>query len=235
MRFRRTILLGAAVGILLWVRPLHAQYGLDDEDCGNDCRLNSNVAMMVNLPAGPTSNVAATGWGTVAGIGWNMNKRSALIGEFMWNRMFANDAAIQSILAAVPQPTGTLSGSVNLFAVTANYRFELRGRWLGAYVIGGGGWYLRNASLSQSVTLGTTTVCTPGWLWWGFRCSQGTVTAGQTLAGSNSNVLGGNAGAGVTVGVGHAPYRMYAEARYHYAPTQGISTQFVGLAFGIRY
>ncbi|HET7872957.1 MAG TPA: hypothetical protein VFL42_10640 [Terriglobales bacterium] len=234
MQFRRTILLGAAISLFLWAPPLHAQYGLDDEDCGNDCRLNSNLAMMASPPAGRTADVAATGWGAVAGVGWNINKRSALIGEFMWNRMNANDAAIQAIKAAV-QPVGTLSGSADLFAVTGNYRFELRGRWFGAYVIGGGGWYLRSTNLSESVTLGTTTVCTNAWLWWGFRCSQGTVTAGQTLAGSNSNVLGGNAGAGVTVGIGHAPYRVYAEARYHYAPTQGISTQFVGLAFGIRY
>lgn len=233
MKRRNLILLGAAVVLLVSLRPLHAQD--DEEDCGDECRINTNLAMVINVPANPTAQVATTGWGAVAGVGWNMNKRSALIGEFMWNRMYANDAAIQAIQAAVPQPTGTLNGSVNLYMVTANYRFELRGRRLGAYAIGGGGWYLRDTHLSQSITVGTTTVCTSAWLWWGFRCSSGTVTASQTLAGSSSNVLGGNAGGGVTVRVGKAPYRLYAEARYHYAPTQGITTQFVAIALGIRY
>lgn len=233
---RNIILLGIWLLALAWAAPLHlhAQYGYE-EDCGDECRINTNVAMLINVPANPTAQFATVGWGLASGVGWNINKRSALIGEFMWNRMYANDAAIQTIVAAVPQPTGTINGSVNVFSVTANYRFELRGRLLGAYVIGGAGWYLRNTDLSQSITIGTTTVCTPAWLWWGLVCTPGTVTNTQTLAGSNSNVLGGNAGGGVTFRVGNAPYRLYGEARYHYAPTEGIRTQFVTVAMGIRY
>jgi hypothetical protein len=61
------------------------------------------------------------------------------------------------------------------------------------------------------------------------------VSASQTLASATSSALGGNAGGGVTFRVGGAPYRIYAEARYHYAPTRNINTQFVTVALGLRY
>lgn len=211
-------------------RPLHGQ----DEGCGDSCRINSNLAMVINVPVNPTAQVASGGWGTIAGVGYNFNKQHALIGEFLWNRMYANSGTLQAIQAAA-LPIGNLDGSTDIYSLTANYRFELRGDLFGAYLIGGGGWYLRHTNLSETVTVGAATVCSPTWLWWGFTCSAGTVTAGQTLTSSTSNVLGGNAGGGVTFRVGAAPYRLYAEARYHYAPTANISTQFVTVALGVRY
>ncbi len=128
-----------------------------------------------------------------------------------------------------------LSGNADIFTITGNYRYELRGRLLGTYLIGGGGWYLRNTNLSKAVTVGPGTICTTAWLWWGFTCTSGTVTASQTVASSNSSALGANAGMGLTVRVGEAPYRLYTEARYNYAPTKNISTQFITVAVGIRY
>jgi hypothetical protein len=221
-----SLLLSVTLIILAWLQPLHSQ----EDDCGDECKLNSNVAIIVSVPLKTTAQVTSTGWGTVGGVGWNINKRNALIGEFLWNRLYSDSATLQTL-----QPTGNLNGSVDLYSVTGNYRFELRGRLLGAYVIGGGGWYMRNTNLSQSVTVGAGTVCTPAWLWWGFTCTSGTVNVSQTLASSSSNALGGNAGGGFTIRVGPAPYRLYAEARYHFAPTKNISTQLVAVTFGIRY
>jgi len=211
--------------------PLHL-YAQDD--CADSCKINSNLAMVLNMPVSSTSQVAGTGWGAVGGVGYNFNERNAIIGEFMWNRMYPSGAVLQPLQTAASQSSG-LSGNSNLYALTGNYRYELRGRMFGTYLIGGAGWYFRKNWLSREVTSGSGSVCTPPWLWWGFTCASGTVTANQTLATSTTNAWGVNAGIGFTVRVGEAPYRLYTEARYHYAPTKGISTQFMAITVGIRY
>jgi hypothetical protein len=211
------------------LQSLHAQ-----DDCAASCKINSNLAMVLNMPVSSTSQVAGTGWGAVGGVGYNFNERNAIIGEFMWNRMYPSGAVLQPLQTAASLSSG-LSGNSNLYALTGNYRYELRGRMFGTYLIGGGGWYFRKNWLSREVTSGSGSVCTPAWLWWGFTCASGTVTANQALATSTTNAWGVNAGIGFTVRVGEAPYRLYTEARYHYAPTKGISTQFMAITVGIRY
>jgi Outer membrane protein beta-barrel domain len=227
----RELNLGSIIVLMIVLAPLpslHAQ-----NDCGDECKVNTNLGIVVNFPVGETGQVAKTGWGALGGVGYNFNKRHALIGEFMWNKVYALNEALAPLQATLP--SGTLFGSTDLFTLSGNYRFELRGRLLGTYLIGGSGWYYRNASLSKAITSGTGTSCTPGWLWWGFTCTSGTVNANQTLTVSSSSTWGANGGAGFTVRVGGAPYRLYTEARYHYAPTKGINTQFVLVTFGIRY
>jgi hypothetical protein len=225
LKLRNIIALVIAVGPM---QSLQAQDG-----CDNDCRINSNLAMVVNVPVNSTAQVLGTGWGGVGGVGYNFNQRNAVIGEFLWNRGWATGGALQPL--EVVSQSGSLRGNADIFALTGNYRYERRGRLFGTYLIGGGGWYFRNTWLSGPVTSGVGAICTPTWLWWGFTCASGTVTAGQTRAGFNSNALGANAGVGLTVGVGRAPYRLYTEARYHYAPTKNINTQFLTITLGIRY
>jgi hypothetical protein len=194
----------------------------------------SNLAVVLNMPVTETAQVAGTGLGATGGVGYNFNQQNAVIGEFLWNRMSPSGGALQPLQTASPQ-SGSLNGNSNLYGLTGNYRYEIRGRMLGTYLIGGGGWYFRKNWLSREVTAGTGTVCTPAWLWWGFTCTSGTVTANQTLATSSTNAWGMNAGIGVTVRVGQAPYRLYTEARYHYIPTRNVSTQFIAFNVGIRY
>lgn len=225
MKQSATIAFAITVILLTWLPSLHAQ----DYDCGDECRINSNVALVINQPLNATAEVASTGWGAVAGVGYNFNKRNAFVGEFMWNRIYPASQSLN------PFQSGNLDGTSDLYMMTGNYRFELRGRLLGAYLIGSGGLYIRHTRLSATITAGSGTVCTQAWLWWGFTCTSGNVTAGQTLTTSTSTVLGGNVGGGVTFRVGEAPYRLYAEARYHYAPTKGVSTQFVAIALGVRF
>jgi hypothetical protein len=227
-RFALALIMLYGMIALVPLQPLLAQ-----DECGDECKVNTNVAMVVNVPINLTAQVAGIGWGAVAGIGYNFNQRHAVIGEFMWNRVYPSNGSLQPLQTALQ--SSNLSGNTDLFTLTGNYRFELRGRLIGTYLIGGGGWYLRNTNLSRTVTAGTGTICTPAWLWWGFTCTSGTVTAGQTLASSNSSALGANAGIGFTVRVGEAPYRLYTEARFHYAPTKNIDTQFIAATLGIRY
>ena len=214
--------------LLTPLQPLQAQ-----DDCGDECKLNANLAGVINVPVNSTAQAVGTGWGTVVGVGYNFNRSQAVIGEFLWNRVYSSDMGLQPLKATV-QPNN-LSGNADLYSITGNYRFELRGRLLGTYFIGGGGWYYRDTNLSKAVTASPGTICTTAWLWWGFTCVSGTVTADQTVWSSGSRAWGGNGGMGLTVRVGEAPYRLYSEARYHYAPTRNVNTEFITVAFGIRY
>jgi len=207
---------------------LHAQ-----GDFGEDSKLNTNLAVSFSAPLNPIAQFTNIGWGATVGAGYTINRRHALIGEFIYNRLYATDEALAPVRAALN--TSNVNGHGNLYALTGNYRFELRGHTLGTYFIAGGGLYHRNAELSQTVPSGTSTTCTPAWRWWGFTCSQGVVTSDVTLASTSSTVMGVNGGIVFTVKVGEPRYRMYVEARYHYAPTSRINTQLIPVTVCIRF
>lgn len=207
--------------------------GFAQEEFGEDSKVNTNLAFTITAPLNPISKFVNVGGGFVAGAGYNMTKRNAFIGEFMWNRLGASDSALTPIREALG--THDVNGHGNLFALTGNYRFELRGRTTGVYFIGGGGWYRRTASVSTHVATGTSIECNPTWEWWGYECTKGTVMSDQTLASSTSDALGLNGGIGVTFKVGEPRYRFYIEARYHYAPTKNVKTELIPITIGIRF
>jgi len=215
--------------VLISVGNLHAQ------DRNDETRFNTNLGMTISAPLNPTARFVDIGWGTVYGAGYNFNRRNGVIGEFMWNWLSPTGGALLPIRAAAH--AFDINGHGNLIALTANYRYELRGKVLGTYLIGGGGLYYRNARLNRSVITGTDVVCNPIWFWWGFTCQSGTVTSNETVASSSSSAFGGNAGFGFTARVGEPdpPYRVYVETRYHYAPNKHINTQLVVVTVGIRY
>jgi hypothetical protein len=219
------VLIGACL------QPLYAQHTEEDEE---EAKINSNLGFAINVPVASTADVIHTGWGIATGVGYNFDRRNALIGEFLWNRVYANSSQLQPLLA-VAQGAGNLDGNSDLFFVGGSYRLELRGKLLGTYLIGGGGWYHRENNLSREVNAGIGTTCTTPWLWWGFSCSTGTVTANQTLASSSASSWGANGGVGATIRVGEAPYRLYFESRYHYSPSETIHIHFVQVTLGIRY
>lgn len=227
----KTVFLLGTFLALSSTQPLWAQL---ESPCEDHCKINTNLAGIVNAPLNPTAALVTVGWGGVAGMGYNFNKRHAIIGEFMWNRVYPDVNSLQLLRTVLEN--SNLNAFTDFYVLTGNYRFEQRGQFFGTYFIGGGGLYVRYAHLSQSVTVGGFgTPCTQTWLWWGFNCASGIVSASQTLASATSSALGGNAGGGMTFRVGGAPYRIYAEARYHYAPTRNINTQFVTVALGLRY
>jgi hypothetical protein len=189
--------------------------------------------MPLSAPLNPMRQHSSLGWGLNTSVGYNFDRRNALIGEFMWNALYPNNETLQPIRAALQSPN--VSGHGNLYVFTANYRLELRGNALGIYFIGGPGWYYRTVWLSQPVPAGTTISCLPAWLWWGYNCADGIVITNLTRVHSNAGALGFNGGIGFTVRVGEAPYRMYVESRYHFAPTGSISTKLLAVTVGIRY
>ncbi len=136
----------------------------------------------------------------------------------------------------LPNP-GSIGGIThgNVFAFTANYRLELRGRTGGIYFIGGPGWIYLTASLSRAIPQGTPVPCSPIYLWWGYNCADGPVITNSTSVHSSAGAPGLNGGIGFTVRTGEAPYRAYVESRYYFAPTGSVSTKLLTLTVGIRY
>ena len=226
----------AAASTLLFVGLcssfVHGQEA-EDGEFGEDSKFNDNLAIPLTVPLNPLAGFTNFGWGAIAGAGYNMTPRNAFVGEFMWSRIYASSAALAPLRIALNSPD--LNGSTDVFALTANYRFELRGRVRGVYFIGGGGFYHRDASLSRQVVTGTSTTCTRVFLFWGFTCTNGTVSSNQTLASSSSSTFGANGGMGFTFKVAEPRYRFYIEARYHYAPTTPVNTQIIPVTLGIRF
>jgi hypothetical protein len=228
----RQIFKEAALAVVVAI-ALAGSLRAQEEDYGEDSRLNTNLAISLSAPLNPVARFANFGFGTTVGAGVNLSRRNAIVGEFLWNRLFVSSETLAPLRLATQ--AHDLSGHGNIYGFTANYRFELRGQKFGTYFIGGGGFYYRNASLSKQVVTGTTVACTSPWLFFGFVCSNGTVSSDQTLASSASGALGANGGMGFTVKVGEPRYRLYFEARYHYVPTTRVNTQIIPITMGIRF
>jgi hypothetical protein len=223
-----------AVTFFVWVSFVLLPSNLRAQETGNDDPLvTTSIGVPLTVPLSPISHQLAGAWGVSSEVGYNFDRKNALIGEFMWNSLYPTDEALQPIRVALQ--SSRVNGHGNLFAVTSEYRFELRGRRLGAYFIGGGGWYYRNASLSKPIPTGTTITCDPSWRFWGFTCTAGLVTNDETIASSSTSAFGANGGIGFTIRVGDAPYRFFAESRYHFAPTKNVTTQLIVVTVGIRY
>ena len=204
------------------------------QDEGNDDpRGNVHLGTPIVIPLNPTAQAVHLGFGVLVGGGYNFTRKHALVTEFMWNNLLPTNGALDKIRTEVNNPN--VNASVSLMTLTGNYRYELRGKLLGTYLIGGGGLYYRHTHLSQTVTTGSTVTCSPTWEFWGFTCTNGTVTSNQSLGSWSSSSGGFNGGVGFTVRVGEPPYRFYVESRYHYAPSSTISTQLIDISFGIRY
>src|SRR5215470_10494700 len=230
----KSVWTAAVTILLLFVSCSTVARGQAEEgEFGEDSKLNTNLAMNLSVPLNPIARFANFGWGTTLGAGYNISPRNAFVGEFMWNRIYPSSSALAPLRLALQ--SRDLSGHSNLIAITGNYRFEMRGKTFGAYFIAGGGFYYRNTSLSRQVVTGTTTACTREWLFWGFSCTNGTVSSDQTLASSASGTFGGNGGMGITIKVSEPRYRFYIEARYHYAPTTPVNTQLIPITLGVRF
>ena len=150
MRHPGSFLLGMSLALLLG-GALRAQ---DESE-----KINSNVGAAISLPLNPTSNSVKTSWGLTGGAGYNISEHHSVIGEFMWSALYPSDSALQPIRVA--SNDNSIAGHGNLYAITGNYRFQFQHKRLGAYLIGGGGWYYRTIGLSQSVRSGSNVPCAP--------------------------------------------------------------------------
>lgn len=210
------------------VPPAGHERGSEDNPLGN-----VHLGAPIVIPLNPTARAVHLGFGLNVGGGYNFSRKHALVGEFLWNDLFPTNEAMAKIRTALNDPSVHMG--VGLINLTANYRYELRGKTLGTYFMGGSGLYYRHTSLSKEVITGKQIECDRTWEWWGFQCTGGYVTENQTIGSWSATAPGYTGGIGFTVRVGEPPYRFYAESRYHYAPNSRLNTQLINITFGIRY
>jgi hypothetical protein len=53
---------------LATLQPLEAQ-----DVCAEVCKINSNLAMVLNVPVSSTAQATGVGWGATGGVGYNFN------------------------------------------------------------------------------------------------------------------------------------------------------------------
>jgi hypothetical protein len=190
-------------------------------------KFNFNIGGGMTTPLNPTANYVGLSGNFDVGAGYNLSKKSSIIGEFMWNGLPPN-----TIIHIPDAPFG----SMNLYSIITNYRFhvdKLGHTPFGVYAIAGGGWYYRFASVDKTFAVLPGTPCLPIYAWWGFGCEASTVT--ETLASKGNSTGGVDAGVGFTVRLSDTGWKFYVESRYNYAWTNVIPTTFVPVTFGFRF
>ena len=203
-----------------WLAPLYGQ---------EYPNFNFNIGGGMSTPLNRTGKYTSLSGTFSAGAGYNINKRNAIIGEFMWSALPPNRFALH--------PIDALNGSSNLYTATANYRYYrdgVRGSHFGAYAIAGGGWYYRKSVL-KDYTVAPATVCSPNYYWWGFACESGYVPTDNVLASKASSAGGVNAGVDFTIRLSDTGWKFYAESRYHYAWSNRIPTTLIPVTSGLRF
>jgi hypothetical protein len=184
----------------------------------------------ISTPLNPTGAYAGISGNVVLGAGYNITKKHAIVGEFLWSGLPSNLFVIQPVKAPF--------SSINLFALTVNYRRQfdrLGGSPFGIYLTGGGGWYYRYVNIDKNYVVPPGTVCEPVYYWWGYGCDPSGYVYTQTVASKGSSAGGLNTGFGFTIRFSDSNWRFFTEARYHYGFTERIHSTVVPVTIGVRY
>jgi hypothetical protein len=181
-----------------------------------------NIGGGIGFPQGNLGDFVNDGGHFVIGGGLNFAKHVGVDTEFMWH-----DLPINSTTLAHLQTPGA---SARQYAWTFNPIVHGDfGNHLGAYAIGGIGWYHRSG---ETTTPGVGVICDPYWSWW-YGCTIGSVSI---VTGSRSaNGFGENIGGGLTYRLGESHAKIYVEVRYHHASYDKVSTNLLPLTFGLRF
>ena len=175
-------------------------------------------------PVNDFSNYNNLSYGFQVGVGRNFNKKVALILQYDFDRFGYKGATLQNQLnlynyiinvqnstqpAANQIPLlGALDGSAHVWSFTLNPTYQIyTGQGLGAYVVGGFGFYHKAANFT---TPATGVGYDPYYGYYQY-------TANEPIDQYFSNAVGFNGGFGLTFKPSRfANERFYAEVRYHY-------------------
>ena len=203
------------------VAPMQAQ---------NFSRLSFGMGGGVSTPLNPTGQYVGVSGNFATDIGYNIDKKNTIFGQFMWNGLPPNLFVLHPIKAPF--------GSVNLYSLTANYRHHIdsiKGSPFGAYGTIGGGWYYRYANIDKNYVVPPLTACLPIYTWWGYACDASGYVYSETVAYKGNSAGGVNGGAGFTIRFGDSNWKFYTESRYIYAWSSRIRTTLIPVTFGIRF
>jgi len=185
--------------------------------------LGGGVSAPLNQNVGVSGNF-------ITGAGITLNRNSSVEGDFTYSGLPPS--------LSVLHPISAPSGKMSLYSLGANYRYHIdsiRGSLFGAYIIGGGGWYYRHASVDKNYVVPPQTVCQPIYYWWGYGCDAGGYVYSATVAYKGTSAGGLNVGSGFTIRLADSPWKFYTEARYTYAWNSFIPTKLIPVTFGFRY
>ena len=161
-------------------------------------------------PIGNTYHYLTPSWGIQVGGGRNFDKNFGLIAQFDYDNFGFTGRTIsnQSYIYFGTQGQG-LDGSSHVWSLTLNPTYTISsGEGLGAYVVGGVGFYHKTANFTVPAT---GQYCDP---FYGI-CYQ--YAAQQTIDKYTSNAPGFNGGFGLTYKLSRfSNERFYVEARYVY-------------------
>jgi hypothetical protein len=192
-------------------------------------RMTANIGGGIGIPLSDASTISKTTGQFVLGGGANISRHFGVNSEFLWLKLPIEQSALDQ--------AGVISANADELSLTVNgiARLSLTGR-TGVYAIGGGGWYHRFGSLvlDQSGRV-PAVVCGTLLVLLGANCVQVTIPSSQVPAQGSSSVLGGNIGAGITMGLRERTMKFYAEARYHHVPYKDVKVDHLLLTFGVRW
>lgn len=208
----------AVLSAIVLTFPLAAQSTAEPEH-----HLTFNVGGGVTPTLGKFSDRLNLGWNFVAGAGWNFTPHFTVDGEFQYNGLGLDSRVLREF--NVPD------GNAHVWSLTANpmWRIHPEGP-LGAYLIGGAGFYRRLVEFTRP-TVAQQLVVDP---FFGFIFPV-LVPADVSLGSFGSNAFGLNAGGGITYNIGSSGTKVYVESRYHWADTRGPNVQMFPVTFGVRW
>ena len=219
-----------------------------------DKKVGFNFGGGVSFPVSGLKDAFDTGWNGTIGVTVNLNPMIGFQTEYVYNRFHGPEKTI----VVFPTPGG---GTASNQLIESNHQVHNLGFNLvvtpkgvdsdsavGAYFLGGGGWYHRIIQLT-SPSVGYASVCDPYWL----VCYPTLVSVDNIIGDRSTDNFGINLGAGITFGGDEAKF--YVETRYTYVwgPTvtnavatpvasgidcsQGCSTNagYWPITFGVRW
>jgi hypothetical protein len=193
-------------------------------------RLNFNMGGGLSVPLNPTARYAGVNGNGTSGVGVNFDKYNSVEGDFLWIGLPPNFAVAHSNFRP--------DVSINLFALTGQYRFHLDNIGespFGFYLLAGGGWYYRLTDIGRRFFVPPQTICQPIYNWWGLACADNGFVSATGSRSNGSSAGGANGGVGFTIRFAHTGWKFFAESRYHYVWSTFIPTTFVPITFGFRY
>jgi hypothetical protein len=212
----------------------------------------------VSVPVGGTHSYLTPGWMFQIGGGRNFNKTYGVLVQFDFDHFGLQKSTLNNLLTTynngiaaynAANPNNQLAALSQINGTSHDWSFTLdpmvncyTSERVGAYLIGGAGFYHKTANFSYpTFTLVNT----------GYGLAQ--VPANQDLDKYTSNAFGANAGVGFTFGTSRfTTVRVYAEARYIWTdnqprafsdagasynifPQNSARTTYIPITFGVRF
>ena len=194
-------------------------------------RYNFNAGGGLGIGQGAVSSFVGNSFEATAGGGLNFNRIFGFSAEYMYYNLNLRPSVSND--ENLPDATGAMNSISLNGIVRAPYHI---GR-LGAYGIGGAGFYRRNESTHQTLPVGT--ICQPAYVWWDVYCTGNplSVQNAPVTLGSFSKIAGGyNYGGGITYNLNHwHKAKIYAEWRHHKAYFSDKEAVVWPITVGLRW